>query len=149
MNDQYTSNNMIITNNNGSELDQASIKSTKPSFSSSVTNHHHSHGMGKMPSAEPTASPQPLKDLTFQPPASPITSSVASSMVVNEELRNSPPSVIDSSSSSSTPITKRKKNTANGSTGRTKAYNSCHNCKVTHSPLWRKDNEGKTLCNKW
>jgi len=95
--------------------------------------------MGKLPSTEPSASPLATKDFSFQPPShhqQPQTKTSSLPMVAPFQPPTSP---------ANTETTKKKRNSTGG---RTKAANSCHNCKATNSPLWRKDNEGKTLCNK-
>jgi hypothetical protein len=98
---------------------------------------------GKMPSAEPTASPQPTNDFSFQSPVASLLAKSASSQPIVFQTPSSPAAntVIESGSGA-------KKKQRNSSVGKVKASNSCHNCKATNSPLWRKDNEGKTLCNK-
>ena len=128
MNDQL---NYSITDR--SEKDLATMVKASTSTHPNVYLVYEEFGAGKIPSAEPTASPQTKghDDLMFQS-----TNKMSSSSPMP------PPNSALSNSDSS--IKKKRANTS-----RTKASNSCHNCKATNSPLWRKDNEGRTLCNKW
>jgi len=86
--------------------------------------------LGKPQAAEPTASPQPTPGLSFHP-SMPLSNTTTQPIVFQVPITS--PSV-DSN--------KKKR------ASKPKISNTCHNCKATNSPLWRKDTEGKTLCNK-